>query len=103
MKKGDESTITFELDIIVEPDGDEYHAYAPSLKGLHVYGSTEEEALNNAMEAAKAYLLSLIKHGDPIPVGVIKGERAEARKRWYWPFPRKRSRHHIRSLALAVA
>ncbi len=62
---------TFILNIIIEPDGDQFHAYCPALKGLHTCGTTEEEALQNAKDAAIAYLVSLVKHGDPIPIGVV--------------------------------
>lgn len=58
-----------EADIIIEPDGDGFHAYCPVLKGLHTSGGTRDEALHNAKDAAEAYLLSLIKHRDPIPIG----------------------------------
>ena len=63
--------IEFQVEIIVEPDGDKYHAYCPALKGLHACGETVDEALSNARDAAAAYIESLIKHGDPIPVGVV--------------------------------
>ena len=63
--------IEFQVEIIVEPDGDEYHSYCPALKGLHACGETVEEALSNARDAATAYIESLIKHGDPNPVGVV--------------------------------
>ena len=43
------------LVIIVEPDGDSYHAYAPALKGLHVDGETPAEAISNAIMAALYY------------------------------------------------
>lgn len=59
----------FAVQVVVEPDGGQFHAYAPALKGLHVSGATEEEALKNARDAVVAYLQSLVKHGDPIPVG----------------------------------
>jgi len=62
--------LEFRLAIVIEPDDDEFHAYCPALKGLHTCGETEQEALENAKDAAIAYLRSLIKHGDPIPVGV---------------------------------
>lgn len=55
--------------IFVEPDDTGFHAFCPELKGLHVDGKTEEEAFDNAREAAMAYLTSLIKHNDPLPVG----------------------------------
>jgi predicted RNase H-like HicB family nuclease len=66
------TTIEFKIDITIEPDESGFHAYCPALKGLHVDGDTKEEALQNARDAAIAYLESLIKHGEPIPVGVAK-------------------------------
>ncbi|MEW5980818.1 MAG: type II toxin-antitoxin system HicB family antitoxin [Acidobacteriota bacterium] len=55
--------------VIVEPDGDEFHAFCPALKGLHVSGGSVPEALENAKEAVELYLMSLVKHGDPFPIG----------------------------------
>ena len=60
--------IAFEVDFIIKPDGDGFHAFCPHLKGLHMDGSTENEALENAKEAVIAYLESLIKHQEPIPL-----------------------------------
>ena len=57
------------VDVVIEPDEGGYHAYTPGLKGLHVDGATEEEALRNAREAIVIYLESLVRHGEPIPVG----------------------------------
>ena len=57
------------VSVVVEPDGDEYHAYCPAFKGLHVAGETEEDAFEGAREAAILYLNSLVAHGEPIPVG----------------------------------
>ncbi len=71
---GSKQTIEFKIDIIIEPDESGFHAYCPALKGLHVGGDTKEEALKNAKDAAIAYLESLIKHGEPIPVGIAKQE-----------------------------
>jgi len=67
-------SIEFKIDIIIEPAENGYHAYCPALKGLHLGGDTEEEALQNARDAAVAYLESLIKHGDPIPLRVVRRE-----------------------------
>lgn len=66
--------ISVRLEIIVEPDGNEYHAYCPALKGLHTCGLTKEEALKHAENAAIAYIESLLKHGEPLPVGQITRE-----------------------------
>ena len=49
--------------IIIEPDGNSFHAYCPSLPGLHTCGNTEEEALSNVKDAIKAYVQSITKHG----------------------------------------
>ena len=70
MTAGREAVIRFTVDIIIEPDDAQFHAFCPALKGLHVGGRTEKEALKNVTDAAMLYLESLIRHGDPIPVGV---------------------------------
>ena len=60
--------VQMQITVVIEPDKDEYHAYCPALKGVHVSGETEDDAFNNAREAAIMYLKSLVAHGDPIPV-----------------------------------
>jgi len=55
--------IDFQVEIIVEPDGDEYHSYCPALKGLHACGETVDEALSNARDAA--IILQAIAGPDP--------------------------------------
>jgi len=82
-----EHKVKLSVPIIIEKDGDEYHAYCPVLKELHTCGETEEEALKNAKNAISAYLFSLVKHGDPIPLGIIKGKKKIRRKKvTYYPF-----------------
>jgi predicted RNase H-like HicB family nuclease len=61
--------------IVVEQDDEQFHAFCPGLKGLHVGGATEEEALQNAKDAVYAYLCSLMKHNDPIPLGILEYEK----------------------------
>jgi predicted RNase H-like HicB family nuclease len=61
--------LRLEIAVILEPDDDGFHAYAPALNGLHVGGSTEAEALKHAEEAIGMHLRSLAAHGDPLPVG----------------------------------
>ena len=63
--------VTFEVSTKIERDGDGFYAYVPALKGLHTCGDTIEEAIENARDAAEAYIRSLIKHGDPIPLGIV--------------------------------
>ncbi|WP_157654007.1 type II toxin-antitoxin system HicB family antitoxin [Burkholderia ubonensis] len=64
--------------IEVERDGDAYYAYCPDLKGVHVDGNTADEARNNAMLAVSAYVQSLVRHDEPIPLGIMKASGAGA-------------------------
>ena len=57
------------VSVVIEPDGDGYHAYCPALKGLHAAGETQDEAVAGARAAVLAYLESMAAHGEPIPVG----------------------------------
>lgn len=62
-------TLTLRLSVIVEPDEGGFHAFAPALRGLHADGTTDEEAVRNLAGDLPAYLESLIKHGEPLPIG----------------------------------
>ncbi len=62
--------LEFRIEIEYEQDGEGYHAYCPALKGLHASGDTKEEAVDNACELARLYISSLIKHKEPIPIGI---------------------------------
>ena len=66
------TALKFWVRIVVEKDEPGYYSYAPSLKGLHMGGDTPEEALENAKEAAKLMLKSMVKHGDTIPIDVLE-------------------------------
>ncbi|MDI6740639.1 MAG: type II toxin-antitoxin system HicB family antitoxin [Candidatus Edwardsbacteria bacterium] len=55
------------VNIFVEKDGDEFHAFCPTFRGLHTCGATRKEAVENVNDAIKAYVVSLLKHGEPIP------------------------------------
>jgi predicted RNase H-like HicB family nuclease len=61
--------LRLEFTVIIEKDGKSFHAFCPGLKGLHVDGSTEQEALQNAALAADCYVSSLVRHGDALPIG----------------------------------
>lgn len=64
MKK---TTMTFAVTVFIKKDTIGYHAFVPGLKGLHTYGDIPEEAADNAADAARAYIESMIKHGEAIP------------------------------------
>jgi predicted RNase H-like HicB family nuclease len=55
--------------VVVEPDEDRWHAYAPALveQGAATWGYTKAEAFANIAEVVKMVVESLQEHGDPIP------------------------------------
>jgi predicted RNase H-like HicB family nuclease len=71
----EEVTITIQVSIFVEPDEGGFHAFNPAFKGLHVDGPTEDDAINNFLAVLPAYVQSLVKHGEPLPVGMLTVQR----------------------------
>ncbi|MDS6449128.1 type II toxin-antitoxin system HicB family antitoxin [Xanthomonas perforans] len=67
--------IKFQVRGIIEPDGDLFHAYAPDLNGVHACGETPEEASLALHEGIQLYFASLVKHNEPMPVGLIALDR----------------------------
>ncbi len=62
----------YSFTILIEPnDPDGYLVTCPALPGLVTEGDTLDEALEMAKDAIEGYLISLIKHGDPIPEDTI--------------------------------
>lgn len=61
--------LVLNIKIVIEPDEGGFYAYVPAFEGLHVYGDTEQEVVKNASEAVTLNLISLAKHGDPLPIG----------------------------------
>jgi predicted RNase H-like HicB family nuclease len=55
--------------VIIERDGRKYHGFAPGLKGLHVDGRTRDATIKSAMNGVCAYLGSLERRGEPVPLG----------------------------------
>ncbi|MFH0765647.1 MAG: type II toxin-antitoxin system HicB family antitoxin [Calditrichota bacterium] len=68
MTTAERTAIKFKIPITLEPDGNGFCAYSPHLKGLVMGGGTKEEALKNVTDAARGYLQTMIKYGDPIPI-----------------------------------
>jgi predicted RNase H-like HicB family nuclease len=69
--------LIFRVPIIVEFDSINYRSYSPSLKGLHMDGDTEKEALENARKTARDFLEIMIRDGIPIPLGILTWEEAK--------------------------
>lgn len=90
--------------IFVEPDEDSFHAYCPELKGVHVSGDSEQEALENCQVAIDQYIHTVLKYGDPLPIGCIDEEIV------YEPLPvvakqprqQKTPHSYIRELSIAA-
>ncbi len=59
--------------VYLEPDEDGvFVATCPALPGCISQGNTRSEATENIKEAIEAYLMSLRKHGDPIPPSILE-------------------------------
>ena len=54
--------------VVIEPDEDAFHAYAPALPGCHTFGATVEEAQKNVAEAITLHIESMQEDGESIPV-----------------------------------
>jgi predicted RNase H-like HicB family nuclease len=63
---------TYTYRVIVEPDGDAWHAYCPALKhlGAATWGKTQEEALKHIHEVVQMVLQELREDGEAIPEDV---------------------------------
>jgi antitoxin HicB len=60
--------MTITRQVIIHPDEDGgYWVEVPSLPGCVSQGETKEEALENIKDAIQGYIVSLQKHGEPIP------------------------------------
>jgi predicted RNase H-like HicB family nuclease len=53
--------------VIIEPDGDAYHGYVPSLPGCHTHGATIEETRMYLRDAMSLYLEQLAEEKSDIP------------------------------------
>jgi antitoxin HicB len=60
---------TYTFKVVIEPDEDRWHAYAPALEHLGgvTWGYTREEALKHIEEVVRLVVESMIEHGEPIP------------------------------------
>jgi len=66
--------ILIEVTIYIEQDNGVFFATSPTFPGFCIEGQTEEELLVLAKDATLAYLESLIKQGDPLPISTIVKE-----------------------------
>ncbi len=65
----------YQFTVIYEKQTDgSYVVSVPALAGCHTEGRTLEEAQRMAVDAIQGYLVSLIKHGEPIPEDTFKNQ-----------------------------
>ena len=59
---------TYNFRIVVEPDGERWHAYCPALvgQGGATWGYTQQEALKNIQEVVQMVVESLMEHGEAL-------------------------------------
>jgi predicted RNase H-like HicB family nuclease len=77
LKVPKQTILKFTVPIIVKFDTVNYHSYSPALKGLHMDGDSEKEALENARKTAKEFLEIMIRENIPIPLSILTREEAE--------------------------
>lgn len=59
--------------VVIEQDEDgKFVAHCPALAGCWSQGDTREQAKRNIADAIEGYLVSLKKHGDPIPPSITE-------------------------------
>ena len=56
--------------VIIEPDGDSFHAYVPALVGCHTFGASLAETKANIREAISVYIASLVDDQESVPEDV---------------------------------
>ena len=60
---------TLKFVITLENDEDDFVvASCPALPGCHSQGRTREAAITNIKEAIRGYIISMRRHGEPVPV-----------------------------------
>ena len=61
--------MTYTFKLVVEPDGDRWHAYCPALvaAGAATWGYTREEALRNIQDVVRLVVDIMVEDGEPLP------------------------------------
>ncbi len=60
---------TYTFNVVVEPDGDRWHAYCPALEkyGAATWGNTKEEAIKHIQEVVQMIAEEIVEEGEKIP------------------------------------
>ena len=54
----------YQFTVVIEPDGDQFHAYVPALPGCHSFGATLDEARVNIAEAIQLHVECMQEDGE---------------------------------------
>ena len=57
------------VEVVIEPDGESFHAYSPACRGVHIDGATEAETLARMKDALTLHLGSMVRYNEPLPLG----------------------------------
>ncbi|CAN5542034.1 hypothetical protein BH10ACI3_BH10ACI3_26000 [soil metagenome] len=60
--------MNYDFTIVIEPDGEGFHAFVPVLPGCHTFGNTLDETRANIAEALELHLECMIEDGEDIPL-----------------------------------
>jgi predicted RNase H-like HicB family nuclease len=68
-QKSGQPVSTYSFRVVVEPDGEAWHAYCPALKryGAVTWGATRVEALKHIREVVEMVVAELVEDGEPLP------------------------------------
>lgn len=58
----------YNFTVIIEPDEQGFHAYAPALPGCHTFADTIDEARANILEAIELHVQSMLEDGEAVPI-----------------------------------
>lgn len=58
----------YHFTVVIEPDEQGFHAFAPALPGCHTFADTLDEAQASILEAIELHIQSLLDDGEPVPV-----------------------------------
>ncbi len=58
----------YQFTVVIEPDEEGFHAYAPALPGCHTFGTTIDEARANILEAIELHVESMLQDGETVPI-----------------------------------
>jgi predicted RNase H-like HicB family nuclease len=63
--------MNYDFTVVIEQDGDAFHAFVPHLPGCHSFGGSVEEAQKNIAEAVELHVEAMIADGEEVPTEAL--------------------------------